>query len=408
MVAIKEKSMNYLKVYMTIISHAKNENRKKSIEYLFDENGKKHQRSIAPFYEGHHILPKSLGGEGSSANWKHTNIVPLTSREHFFCHQLLTKIYPGKKTAYALWSMITFRSKKLTSREYERIKEMLYSYRKNDIELNKKIGELKKKKIICIETNEIFDSINDASEKYKIQHSAISNAAIGIYFTAGGLTWRFLDKELNIINPKLNKVHTTRCKKIRCITTNEIFDSLKDAENKYKITHCSISKAAKGVQFSSGKLDGIPLLWEFLDKKEKSIVPASRKKQQIKKKKVICITTGEIFDSFLEAGKKYNRASINIINAAKGNVRSSGYLDDGTPLLWRYLDFNNNIIEIDCKATGFAKRRVKCLTTGLVFATITEASKFYNINRVSISMNASGKLGRAGMLNGEPLHWEYC
>ena len=41
------------------------------------------------YFEGHHIVPKSLGGEGRSYNYNHPNIILLTAREHFVAHWLL-------------------------------------------------------------------------------------------------------------------------------------------------------------------------------------------------------------------------------------------------------------------------------------------------------------------------------
>lgn len=116
--------MNYKQVYMRIISHAKSEEklglRKKG-------NGK--------YYEAHHILPKSL-----FPNWKKrkSNIVLLTAREHFFCHQLLYKIYPSKEMVYALTAFIrrpntTLSSYKITSKEYQRLRELHSNMQKNFI-----------------------------------------------------------------------------------------------------------------------------------------------------------------------------------------------------------------------------------------------------------------------------------
>ena len=80
--------MNYRKVYMRIISHAKSE----QLQGL-------RKKGNGNYYEAHHILPRSL-----FPNWikRKSNIVLLTAREHFFCHQLLTKIFPSKQIAYAL------------------------------------------------------------------------------------------------------------------------------------------------------------------------------------------------------------------------------------------------------------------------------------------------------------------
>lgn len=43
------------------------------------------------YYETHHIVPKSLGGDDSREN-----LVCLTAKEHFVCHLLLTKMVDGR------------------------------------------------------------------------------------------------------------------------------------------------------------------------------------------------------------------------------------------------------------------------------------------------------------------------
>lgn len=80
--------MNYRRVYMRIISHAKSE----QLQGL-------RKKGNGNYYEAHHILSRSL-----FSNWikRKSNIVLLTAREHFFCHQLLTKIFPHTKMWRAL------------------------------------------------------------------------------------------------------------------------------------------------------------------------------------------------------------------------------------------------------------------------------------------------------------------
>jgi len=72
--------------------------------------------------EKHHIVPKSLGG-GNEAS----NLVPLTPREHYICHLLLTKMCTGKalhKMIHAAWTMArTRKGIRVTSRTYEVLKE---------------------------------------------------------------------------------------------------------------------------------------------------------------------------------------------------------------------------------------------------------------------------------------------
>lgn len=58
--------MNYLKIYYQLIENAKQ------------------RKNIDGYYEIHHIIPKSEGGDDSP-----TNLVKLTGREHFIAHKLL-------------------------------------------------------------------------------------------------------------------------------------------------------------------------------------------------------------------------------------------------------------------------------------------------------------------------------
>jgi hypothetical protein len=97
--------MNYQKVYNQIIERAKN-------------------RQLEGYKEKHHIIPKCLGGLDID-----NNLVELTAREHFICHQLLCEIYPKEnKLKQALFLMAIGKQKrknnyyKLSSITYERLK----------------------------------------------------------------------------------------------------------------------------------------------------------------------------------------------------------------------------------------------------------------------------------------------
>lgn len=84
--------MNYQKVYDQIVEKAKSEKRKKY---------------QGTYYEKHHVQPKCLGGGNNKSN-----LVLLTAREHFICHWLLIRIYPGNfKLVHALWGMCNQKSK---------------------------------------------------------------------------------------------------------------------------------------------------------------------------------------------------------------------------------------------------------------------------------------------------------
>ena len=114
--------MSYRHIYMQIVSAAKNQQRLG----LRPRNKNDLKKNFSnQYFEFHHTLLKSL-----FPNWvkRKSNIVPLTAREHFFCHQLLTRIYHSNSMNAALFHLM-YRYKykenikvKISSREYERVK----------------------------------------------------------------------------------------------------------------------------------------------------------------------------------------------------------------------------------------------------------------------------------------------
>lgn len=70
--------MDYQKIYDDIISRGSS-------------------RTLSGYREKHHILPRCLGGADNDEN-----LVYLTPEEHYVCHQILIKLYPGNaKLVYA-------------------------------------------------------------------------------------------------------------------------------------------------------------------------------------------------------------------------------------------------------------------------------------------------------------------
>ena len=60
------------------------------------------------------------------------------------------------------------------------------------------------------------------------------------------------------------------------------------------------------------------------------------------RRKVICITTGKIFNSVTEASNYYNVARNTISFCCKVKLKSAGKLQDGTKLQWKYLENYDN------------------------------------------------------------------
>jgi len=82
---------------------------------------KSRNRILCKPFEEHHIVPKALGGTDDISN-----IVKLTSREHYFAHKLLVRITIGQqkyKMIAALNFMTTNNRHNVTSRDYEYLRK---------------------------------------------------------------------------------------------------------------------------------------------------------------------------------------------------------------------------------------------------------------------------------------------
>lgn len=68
------------------------------------------------YWEGHHILPKCLGGDGNTKA-KHNNIIRLYPEEHYLAHKLLAMEYSNIKSLVNAWEMMIYPKGK-TKRSY--------------------------------------------------------------------------------------------------------------------------------------------------------------------------------------------------------------------------------------------------------------------------------------------------
>ena len=83
------------------------------------------ERTRAIVGENHHIIPKSMGGLDTK-----DNLIDLTTREHYLCHYLLTKMIDDplvkEPLIFALWAMSNQKGSYRPNRSY-RVPSRLYA-----------------------------------------------------------------------------------------------------------------------------------------------------------------------------------------------------------------------------------------------------------------------------------------
>ena len=146
--------------------------------------------------------------------------------------------------------------------------------------------------------------------------------------------------EVRITRMKVNKP-------VILTNTKERFENHLAAWEKYNVQYSKIIENCNNESLSAGKnKNGEPLIWIFEEKFNESFDYQkdytdrySEIHSTIKSKKVICLTTGEVFNSTIEASKKYGLKSKSAISmVCTGKRKHSGKLPDGTKLSWKYAE----------------------------------------------------------------------
>lgn len=120
--------------------------------------------------------------------------------------------------------------------------------------------------VVCVNTGEWFDTIDEAATKYHISQSDISMCCSGKNHSAGKdkngnrLLWKYGDEYVPMSSDELTaffnacdqKRYSARNKQVECITTGEHFPSMKEACEKYHIDQSSLSGHCKGRKCVNG------------------------------------------------------------------------------------------------------------------------------------------------------------
>jgi len=209
-------------------------------------------------------------------------------------------------------------------------------------------------------------------------------------------------------------------KKVICLTTGEVFDII-SATEKYNIKSVSISANCRRENKYAGihPETGNNLVWMYYDKYliDNQSLEWQQESINNEKMKIICLNTGETFNSQVDANIKYNIKRSNISNCCKGKQISAGkHPETKEPLFWMYYNEYIDKNKIEGWLENYINSRYKnnynkviCLTTEEIFNSQKEACKKYNINNSDMSMCCNNKRDFAGKHpeTGEKLKWMF-
>ena len=174
----------------------------------------------------------------------------------------------------------------------------------------------KKKSVRCVETGVVYESIAQAAKAFGVYSTTIGHVANSQNKkTACGFHWEFIDEQSH--KPYKGNPQQKRGKVVRCIETQQIFQTAKIAAEYTGISSSSISHALHSKTKTSGGFH-----WEFAE--ENPPTKQIKKPPNTTAKSVRCVETQEVFKSLREAAEFFGIHSSGIGHALNGRNKTAG------------------------------------------------------------------------------------
>lgn len=183
-------------------------------------------------------------------------------------------------------------------------------------EQREKLSDAKSTKIICYETGKVYKNCVQAQKELGYNVAKVINKPNRTIYGNHWFTYDYYCK--NKDNIRLQK----SARKVICLETLEVFNSISEAAKAKLCNATSISENCQNKRVKS--VSG--LHWAYYDEnitKEKANEMIEQcKKDNAKRKKVICVETKEIYESTVEAQNKNNCK--HICDVCNGKRKTAG------------------------------------------------------------------------------------
>lgn len=229
-----------------------------------------------------------------------------------------------------------------------------------------------------------FQSCAEAERDTGILAQNISSCILGRQLTAGGFYWALADIDISAWKPPTSRKN----KPVICVETNEIYENISTASKETGVSIAGISKCALREAITAGGLH-----WCYFEEYDEDWVPVLAKKVGGPTRPIICVETGELFESITECslltGISSQNLSQNCCMAHRvGKGKHYAYLDE-------YDDNWEPATRYDSKRREQAstrKKQVYCLETDMFYDSCTQAGKILNIDNRLIGRCCTGEL----------------
>lgn len=188
------------------------------------------------------------------------------------------------------------------------------------------------------------------------------------------------EEQIQRVTDSINKLYSSGdspyTKRVRCIETGVEYYSLGDAGRRTGISYKRISEVARGIRKTAGGYH-----WEYANPEQKDIKLG---------REIICVETGEKFDSI--------RAAARFAGVYNGNIKRTldGHPDNTAGgYHWRYSE------SISSEVKPKEGRPVECIETGEVYCSISFAARC----KGSTCSNITRAIKTGGRARG--YHWRY-
>lgn len=350
---------------------------------------------------GFHIKYNKMSGQTAEESQYIDQQKDLLAESHNIHIIRINSIYKGFEDRYEYLK---------TNIENSELKDILPL---NLIDFNE--ANIKSQKSLLIEACKLWDKGYKASQIVEELH--IPECSVSTYLKTGqkyGLCDNYSARESYI---------RSQGRKVVCVNTKEIFDTIKDAQQYYAVD--GIGSCCEGKAHSAGKhkVTNEKLFWLYYEDYKKMTDEDVDKFLSDKLeyeltndnfgKPVVCITTDEQFMTAVDASRKYHVSDGGIRKCCQGEMNTSGQLEDGTRLRWMYLEDYRKLTETEILAIKNSEKsrvkRVVCLETKTIFNNSTIAGKWCGVSRNCIRRSALKERDGGGKhpQTGEKLHWLY-